>query len=107
MSSQDSWTCSDCTEGANGLAAFTTTDSAIAGQVDLFIAELCPQFEDVELCVEKMPGFWPEVARTILPVHWIYICADLECREEKVRVFIVIVNSLYSMCFLKGKFSGK
>ena len=60
------------------MGAFGSTPNAIAGQVDILLAEVCPQTEDPERCLERLPAFWASLSVLIMPVHFSHICDDLE-----------------------------
>ena len=87
VSGQD-WTCDECAEDGAALGAFASSKTAIASQVDVLLAELCPQAEDPEFCAENLPGFWAQLSPIIFPGHFSYICDDLEeCSPpEKVNI---------------------
>merc|ERR1711923_475309 len=91
------WTCDECAEGEAALAEFTTSDDAIAAQTEILLAELCPTAEDPDLCVEKLPKFWAELDRIIMPVHWSYLCDDIECKnkEKVMNVYVFLIRLIY------------
>ena len=35
-------------------------------QIELLLAEVCPQAEDPDMCVEQLPAFWSALA----PIMW-------------------------------------
>ena len=87
VSGQD-WTCDDCTEGGAALGAFASSETAIASQADVLLAEVCPQADDPAFCAENLPGFWALLSPIIFPEHFTHICDDLEeCSPpEKVTI---------------------
>jgi len=88
VSGQD-WTCDECAEGGAALGAFASSESAIASQVDILLAELCPQAEDPVYCTENLPEFWGMLSPTIFPVHFSFICDDMEeCKTPPQKDFV-------------------
>jgi len=89
VSGQD-WTCDECAEGGAALGAFASSESAIASQVDILLAELCPQAEDPVYCTENLPEFWGMLSPTIFHVHFSFICNDMEeCKTPPQKVNIL------------------
>ena len=74
----EDWTCDECVEGGAALGSFASSETAIASQSDLLLAEVCPQAEDVDMCIEALPGFWAALSPIIFPLHFSHICDDLE-----------------------------
>merc|ERR1740124_1635747 len=68
----EDWTCDECVEGGAALGSFASSETAIASQTDLLLAE------DVDMCLEDLPGFWAALSPIIFPIHFSHICADLE-----------------------------
>ena len=73
------------------MGAFASTDSAIASQVDI-LAEVCPQAEDSEFCLENLPGFWAMLSPIIMPAHFSYICADFEECQPATKVIYMYLE---------------
>merc|ERR1719516_3333 len=56
------WTCEECTEGGAALGEYTTSDEAIAGQVEVLLGAIC---------------------RTVFSQYWHHVCDDIEeCAQE-------------------------
>merc|ERR1711915_871319 len=72
------WTCEECEEGGKILGAITSSDSDIANQIDLFLSKICPQADDVDFCVKNLPTFWSQICPIVMPIHFSYICSDIE-----------------------------
>ena len=54
------------------------SEEGIQQQVDILLAEVCPQLEDAETCVERLPRFWADLS----PVMWTFAFqTDLWCGE--------------------------
>ena len=64
------WTCEDCTAVVNSIAAFLTSEESIAKQVDILLAEVCPQTENPDGCLEGLPGFWNKIAMVLWPGYY-------------------------------------
>ena len=62
------------------------SEEGIQQQVDILLAEVCPQLEDAETCVERLPQFWTDLS----PVMWTFAFqTDLWCGEvcpDKVNI---------------------
>ena len=54
--------CEDCTAVVMTLSAYLTSQESVNNQVDLLLAEVCPQAQSPDDCVEKLPAFWGRVA---------------------------------------------
>ena len=62
------WTCEECTTLLNGIAALDSSEESIKGQIDVLLAEVCPQLENADECVSELPDFWARLA----PIMWTY-----------------------------------
>merc|ERR1712021_252455 len=60
------WTCEECEEAHDALSAYTTSEEAIAGQVDVLVGVICPETEDPDFCTENLPAFWEQSPRKYL-----------------------------------------
>ena len=52
----------------NMIEMSTTSEEGIAEQVDILLAQVCPQVENAEECVAELPAFWGKLS----PVLWSY-----------------------------------
>merc|ERR1711964_185342 len=48
------WTCEDCTAVVNSMSAYLTSGESMQKQVDILLADVCPQVENSEECVEGL-----------------------------------------------------
>ena len=82
------WTCDDCTAVVNSFAAYLTSEECVAKQVDILLAEVCPQTQNWEECLNGLPEFWPRVAMVLWPGYYSaeeeWMCAPL-CMAKAVR----------------------
>ena len=57
--------------------------------IDILLAEVCPQVDDVEECLEELPEFWASLA----PIMWNFAfasenwCGEL-CPAQVFQIFI-------------------
>merc|ERR1711942_474982 len=80
------WTCEDCTAVVNSMAAYLTSEESVGKQVDILLADVCPQVENPEGCVEALPDFWAQIAQVLWPGYynaeadWMcaYLCSEVE-----------------------------
>eukprot|EP00091_Calanus_sinicus_P009504 TRINITY_DN221_c0_g2_i2.p1 TRINITY_DN221_c0_g2~~TRINITY_DN221_c0_g2_i2.p1 ORF type:complete len:187 (+),score=65.49 TRINITY_DN221_c0_g2_i2:57-617(+) len=82
------WTCDDCTAVVNSIAAYLTSEESIAKQVDILLAEVCPQVENPDACLAGLPDFWNSIAMIMWPGYYAaeadWMCAPL-CMAKAVR----------------------
>ena len=82
------WTCDDCTAVVNSIAAYLTSEDSIAKQVDILLAEVCPQTETPDECLAGLPDFWKRIAMVLWPGYYAaeedWMCAPL-CMAKAVR----------------------
>ena len=82
------WTCDDCTAVVNSISAYLTSEESLAKQVDILLAEVCPQTADPEVCLFGLPEFWKSVAMVLWPGYYTadadWMCAPL-CAAKSVR----------------------
>merc|ERR1712156_1332435 len=72
------WTCEECEKVMNTVLESDISEEGIQQQVDILLAEVCPQLEDVDTCVERLPRFWADLS----PVMWTFAFqTDLWCGE--------------------------
>eukprot|EP00092_Neocalanus_flemingeri_P011905 GFUD01012837.1.p1 GENE.GFUD01012837.1~~GFUD01012837.1.p1 ORF type:complete len:190 (-),score=42.54 GFUD01012837.1:96-665(-) len=64
------WTCDDCNAVVNTLGAYLSSGESIPNQVDILLAEVCPQVEDVDGCVNGLPAFWTKIANVLWPGYY-------------------------------------
>merc|ERR1711936_644272 len=50
------WTCDDCTAVVGALATYLSSEESIDNQVAILLAEVCPQAENPDECVEQELG---------------------------------------------------
>merc|ERR1711936_1518263 len=71
-----------CVAGGKRLAAFISNPQAIAYDVTILLAAVCPQAPDPDFCLENLPDFFETIALMVFPIHCSYICSDLdECPQ--------------------------
>merc|ERR1711872_785421 len=51
-------------------------------QSTTLVSELCPQAENVDECVERLPVFWGVLSPIIFPEHYSHMCDDMECDDQ-------------------------
>ena len=82
------WTCDDCTAVVNSIAAYLTSEDSVAKQVDILLAEVCPQTQNPEECLMGLPEFWKRIAMVLWPGYYSaeeeWMCAPL-CMAKAVR----------------------
>merc|ERR1711915_584231 len=72
------WTCEECEKVMKTVLESDISEEGIQQQVDILLAEVCPQLEDVDTCVERLPRFWADLS----PVMWTFAFqTDVWCRE--------------------------
>ena len=64
------WTCSDCDSVVDQMARYLTSDESVANQVEILLAEVCPQVDEADACVEGLPGFWKSIAAVLWPGYY-------------------------------------
>ena len=83
------WTCDDCTAVVNSISAYLTSEDSLAKQVDILLAEVCPQAEDADFCVENLPDFWRRISMVLWPGYYQadadWMCAPLCVVGAEVR----------------------
>ena len=93
------WTCEECQTLTGAVMGAVTSEEDIEIQVELMVAGVCPQVEDVEMCVEELPGFW----RSLAPTLWTAVfdssvwCGDCPgkvvlAKEYLVKSYVVQLN---------------
>merc|ERR1719318_1429638 len=63
-------TCDDCKAVVATIATYLTSGESIVNQIDILLAEVCPEAEDPEGCVAGLPGFWADIANIMWPGYW-------------------------------------
>merc|ERR1711963_663979 len=72
------WTCEECEKVMKTVLESDISEEGIQQQVDILLAEVCPQLEDAETCVERLPRFWVDLS----PIMWTFAFqTDLWCGE--------------------------
>ena len=74
-------TCEGCVAVVNAAAAYLTSEESIAAQIEILLADVCPQVDNTEECVAELPNFWTEIAMLLWPGYYNpeedFMCADL------------------------------
>merc|ERR1719435_749089 len=106
-------TCEDCTAGVTTIATFLTTEESIGNQVEVLVAECCPQASDPDACEAGLPDFWTKIAAVLWPGYWNpeadWMCAtlcgkavrDVTC-EECTSGIQAGIDQLLSEEFING-----
>merc|ERR1712215_52439 len=63
-------TCEDCTAVVTTIATYLTAEESIGNQVEVLVAEVCPQSVDPDACVAGLPDFWTKIANLLWPGYW-------------------------------------
>merc|ERR1711887_96202 len=63
-------TCEDCTAVVTTIATYLTAEESIGNQVEVLVAEVCPQAVDPDACVAGLPDFWTRIAAVLWPGYW-------------------------------------
>merc|ERR1711970_1603785 len=109
------WTCDDCTAVVVALATTLTSEESIDNQVAILLAEVCPQAENPDECLEQLPAFWAKVAGVLWPGYYRpdaeWMCAqeglcgaavrDINC-EECFQGIQASIDQLLSEPFING-----
>merc|ERR1711874_474662 len=82
------WTCEDCTAVVNSMASYLTSEESVGKQIDILLADVRPQVEAADECVEALPDFWAQIAQVLWPGYYNaeadWMCAPL-CSGVEVR----------------------
>merc|ERR1712037_857542 len=62
--------CEDCKALVSTLGMYLSSEESISGQVEILLANVCPQAEDPEACVEGLPAFWEKIAMMLWPGYY-------------------------------------
>merc|ERR1711997_1237911 len=62
--------CEDCKALVSTLGMYLSSEESIAKQVEILLAEICPQAEDPEACMEGLPDFWAKIAMMLWPGYY-------------------------------------
>merc|ERR1712244_104472 len=62
--------CEDCKALVSTLGTYLSSEESIAKQVEILLAEVCPQAEDPEACMEGLPAFWESIAMMLWPGYY-------------------------------------
>ena len=60
----------DCVNVVSTIAGALTSEESVATQVEVLLAEICPQAEDPEGCVAGLPEFWAKIAAVLWPGYF-------------------------------------
>merc|ERR1712168_170949 len=81
-------TCEECTAVVTTLAKGLTSSDSVEEQVRILLAEVCPQSENPDDCVEKLPDFWGRLAAVLWPGYYDpsadWMCGPI-CMEQSLR----------------------
>merc|ERR1711982_83283 len=81
-------TCEECSAVVTTLATGLTSDDSLEMQVRILLSEVCPQSENPDECVEKLPDFWGRVAAVLWPGYYDptadWMCGPI-CTEQSPR----------------------
>ena len=74
------WTCDDCNAVVGTLGTYLSSQDSIDRQVEVLVAEVCPQADDVDMCIERLPAFWNTIAMVLWPGYFnpeeTFMCAQ-------------------------------
>merc|ERR1711915_270503 len=86
------WTCEECEKVMNTVLESDISEEGIQQQVDILLAEVCPQLEDVDTCVERLPRLWADLS----PVMWTFPSRQISGVEKSVltRGCVLLVESV-------------
>ena len=62
--------CEECTTIVDTIANYLSGQDSIDRQVGILVAEVCPQSENPDECVENLPEFWGRVAMVLWPGYF-------------------------------------
>merc|ERR1712001_438086 len=62
--------CEDCKALVSTLGMYLSSEESIAKQVEILLAEVCPQADDPEACMEGLPAFWKSIAMMLWPGYY-------------------------------------
>ena len=88
------WSCDECRKVMKMIEMSSTSEEGIAEQVDILLAQVCPQVGNVEECVEELPAFWGKLA----PVLWSYAFEPSPWCKEICPALVKINNKLGLSC---------
>ena len=63
-------TCEECTTIVDTIATFLTGQASIDTQIEVLLAEVCPQAENPDECLEQLPAFWTKIALVLWPGYY-------------------------------------
>merc|ERR1712002_1103654 len=78
-------TCDDCYAVVKSAAAYLTSEESVSKQVDILVAGVCPQVDDADTCVARLPEFWGQIASVLWPGYY-DPTADWMCQGCKTAV---------------------
>ena len=82
------WTCDDCNAVVTSMSNYFSSEESITRQVGILLAEVCPQVEQTEACMEGISDFWVSISAVIWPGYFNpeaeWMCAGL-CSAEKLK----------------------
>merc|ERR1711913_98066 len=85
------WTCEDCTAVVNSMASYLTSEESVGKQIDILLADVCPQVEAADECVEALPDFWAQIAQAIVDALSGDFCAASEEPERCADAIAVLI----------------
>ena len=81
-------TCEECTAVVTTLAKGLTSQDSVEEQVRILLADVCPQTEHPDDCLEKLPDFWGRLAAVMWPGYYDppadWMCGPI-CMEKSLR----------------------
>merc|ERR1711915_489203 len=79
-------TCEECTNLNNAMAAFSTDENSIKGQLDIITGPVCENSPPEDMCEDLLPEFWERIASGLFSTEgWWNAernCVDV-CSEAK------------------------
>ena len=81
-------TCEECTAVVTTLAKELTSMHSVDYQIWILLADVCPQTEHPDDCLEKLPDFWGRIAAVLWPGYYDpsadWMCGPI-CMEKSLR----------------------
>merc|ERR1712001_765524 len=63
--------CEDCKALVSTMGMYLSSEESTAKQIEILLAEICPQAEDPEFCdFHSFPAFWEAIAQTMWPGYY-------------------------------------
>ena len=71
------WCADSCTEAKATLITKSTADDLLATEGASLATKICVGNYDADICRAQVPAFWTAIAKTVFPVAWSNLCADI------------------------------